>query len=354
MVRYVAITLLVFGLAGCTSLHVSAVKKNPFRDSEGTFYVHNVPFVRQNYFYCGPASLESVLKFWGNDISQEEIGKRVYFGKTKGTFNFEMDAFCREEGFFTKSYCGTAEDIAWYIQKGIPVVVLQKRGGLLSDYHYMVLIGINKAENFIIAHDGFKSNAILPMNVFAKNWKHCNNWMLVIAPPEKVDWIKEADDYNRLGILFEEKGNPVQARDNYHKAIALKGSRTVYYFNLANAYLKEREFACAIAYYKKAIELSPEFADCYNNLAYALAEGELSYEEARVYALKALELGPDKKCWYMDTLGMVHLKTGNFTEATRNFEDAIKQGGFIQKEDADTVYKHLIESYVMAGLNDRS
>lgn len=342
-------TFLIFNLIGCTSLSVSALKKDSPED-RNTFYIKGVPFVKQNYFHCGPASLTSVLGYWGKDKNQREIARDIYLSKAKGTFNFEMADFAQKNGFFTKDYAGTIEDIKFYIRKNIPVLALQKKRVLFSDYHYVVIIGINETDNYLVVNDGYRENVKIGFKDFSKNWQNANNWMLILAPPERVDFIREPSEFNRLGIIFEEKGNLELARENYLKAISLDGSCALFYFNLANAYLKAYEFSNAIENYKRAIALSPDFADCYNNLAYALTEGGFSLEEARLAAKRAIELNPEGEFYYKDTLGLIDLKEGKFEEAMRNFEESIGSSGEETKE-LNSVYKHLIESYIMLGLN---
>jgi len=336
-------------LTGCASLNVSTLKDYPPQDND-TFYIKGLPFVRQSYFYCGPASLEAVLRYWGEDINQQGIAQAIYLGKAKGTFNFEMVDFCQRKRFFTKDFSGTIEDMKFYIRKNIPVIALHKKRVLFSDYHYVVIIGINEKNGYLVINDGYRENVKISFDHFSKNWKEANNWMLVIVPPERVDFIKEPNEYNRLGILLEEKGNLYSAKKHYLKAIGLNNSQALIYFNLANVYLKEKKFDKAIENYEKAIKLSPDFADCYNNLAYALAEGGFSLKEAEEMIKKAIEINPEGKFWYGDTLGLINLKQGRFNEAIINFEESIRSSSG-ETKNLNMVYKHLIESYIMLGLN---
>ncbi len=365
-IRCFFFTSLILNLIGCASLNVSAIRKNSFQDDKDTAYIENVPFVRQGFFYCGPASLEAVLKYWERPISQKEIADSIYLKKAKGTFNFEMADFALRKGFFTKDYVGSIEDIGFYLKRDVPVIALQKKRALFSDYHYIVVTGINEKNSFIVANDGINKDAVISFKDFLKRWRNAGNWMLVVASPERVDWVKEPDEYNRLGIIFEQNGNLDLAKNSYLKAISFNPKRidlpspfkegsnntpAIFYFNLANVYLREKEFTRAIENYKKAAELLPDFADCYNNMAYAIAEEGFSLDEAGKLVKKAIELNPDGKFWYMDTLGMINLKQGHFDEAASNFEYSINNSDSCEAKDLDSIYKHLIEAYIMAGIN---
>ncbi len=379
--KYFFFTFLILNLIGCASLNVSAIRKNSFQDDKDTVYIENVPFVRQSFFYCGPASLEAVLKYWKRPISQREIADSVYIKKAKGAFNFEMADFALKKGFFTKDYAGSIEDIKFYLKRSVPVIVLQEKGALFSDYHYVIVTGINEKGGFIVINDGINKGAVVSFEDFLKRWRNAGNWMLVVVPPERVDWAKEPGEYNKLGIIFEQNGNLDSAKNSYLKAISFSPERTdhptpledgsspegtgrphtfkegsnnasaIFYFNLANVYGREKDFTRAIENYKKALELSPDFADCCNNMAYAMAQESFSIDEAGKLVKKAIELNPDGKFWYMDTLGMINLKQGNFDEAMSNFEYSINNSDNSEAKDLTVIYRHLIEAYIMAGIN---
>ncbi len=349
--KCVILTLLVLTLTGCVGLNTTALKRTPFKDDSNTVYVENVPFVKQRFFYCGPASLESVLGYWGKDISQKKIADSIYFSKSKGTFNFEMVDFATREGFFTEDYSGSLKDLNFYLSKQIPVVILFKKGFLFSDYHYQVVVGINEKNGYLIVNDGVRKEKLIHIKRFSNGWKKAKNWMLVVVPPDKVDWLNDPSDYNRLGILCEENNNLELAKKSFLRAIVLDSKNSLLYFNLANTYLAEEDFSKAIENYRRALEYSPDFADCYNNLAYALAMDGRLLDEAKSFAKKAIELEPSREFWYMDTLGLVNLKAGKFEEAIRNFKRCIENSENSDSKDLDAVYRHLAEAYKSAGID---
>jgi tetratricopeptide (TPR) repeat protein len=64
------------------------------------------------------------------------------------------------------------------------------------------------------------------------------------------------------------------------------------FYNLGEAYIKNKELDNAIRSYQAAIKINPNFAEAYNNLSVAYwANGEL--QKAIQSALRALEIKPN-------------------------------------------------------------
>jgi Flp pilus assembly protein TadD len=83
--------------------------------------------------------------------------------------------------------------------------------------------------------------------------------------------------------------------------------------NLGQRYQKEGEFEKAIAEFKKALALRPNFAAALNNLG--ICYGQLQrYPEAERSFLDALEVNP-KDFFAMNNLAVIYLRTGRFDRA---------------------------------------
>lgn len=113
--------------------------------------------------------------------------------------------------------------------------------------------------------------------------------------------------------------------------------------NLAMAYdllgMKKR---CRAAY-ERVIALDPHNTLAMNNLAYLLAEEGIRLRQALRLASNAVMLEPDNGV-YLDTLGWVHYKLGNYELARQLLEKAIATG-----VDEPEVYRHLAEAYRKLG-----
>jgi ABC-type bacteriocin/lantibiotic exporter with double-glycine peptidase domain len=141
--------------------------------------IDGVPFVKQETLYCGPASLSSVMAFYGAEADQQEIGKIVYSDAIKSSLITDLENFARQRGFETKLNRGGAEDLKNLIDQKKPVIVLVDLGiWVVSRPHYLVVFGYN-SEGFI-AHDGYKAAELFNYEKFDAAWEKMGRSYLLI------------------------------------------------------------------------------------------------------------------------------------------------------------------------------
>jgi tetratricopeptide (TPR) repeat protein len=95
--------------------------------------------------------------------------------------------------------------------------------------------------------------------------------------------------------------------------------------------------------YERLIELDPHNALAMNNIAYLFADEGIMLHRALRLATNAVMLDPDNSV-YLDTLGWVHFKLGNYELARQLLEKALAIG-----LDEPEVYRHLGEAYRKLG-----
>lgn len=95
--------------------------------------------------------------------------------------------------------------------------------------------------------------------------------------------------------------------------------------------------------YERVIALDPHNTLAMNNLAYLLAEEGIRLRQALRLATNAVLLEPENGV-YLDTLGWVHFKLGNYELARQFLEKALATG-----IDEAEVYRHLAEAYRKLG-----
>ena len=177
--RCVASAIIFFLLlAGCSQQHTV---KESISNSEGARVIENVPFVKQKDEFCGPAAMESVMRFYGQDISQEEIAEHVYTPKLGGALISDMENFAREMGYTTETKNGDIDALISVIDQGIPVIVIVDLGRwVLSVPHYYVVYGYDKSKGVFILHTGFKGAQVVSFSELDKEWEKMNKLMLVV------------------------------------------------------------------------------------------------------------------------------------------------------------------------------
>ena len=80
-----------------------------------------------------------------------------------------------------------------------------------------------------------------------------------------------ADAYCNLGILEWQDGNTTKAIDYFTQSLKHDPRHYESHYNLANLYAEVSNYALAKIHYQIAIEIEPEFANCYFNLGLTLA-----------------------------------------------------------------------------------
>ncbi len=167
--------LATFG--GCAGRDFSVIK--PGIEQRG-HYIVNVPFYTQDEDSCGPAALASVVSFWGQPVSLEEIKKKVYLSELRGTLPMDMERYLREAGFRTVSSSGTLEELKARVRENIPIICLLDLGfSVYRRPHYVTVIGFDDVNKVLITHDGVNANAVVGYEQFMKEWGRAGNWMVV-------------------------------------------------------------------------------------------------------------------------------------------------------------------------------
>ena len=113
-----------------------------------------------------------------------------------------------------------------------------------------------------------------------------------------------------------------------------------FYYQLAATHERNHDLVEAEKYFRKCLELSPDFAEGLNYLGYMWAENGVHLAEARVMIEKAVKLKP-KNPAFLDSLGWVLYKLNQPTEALA----LVLQSVELSKEPDATLLDHLGDIY---------
>ena len=116
-----------------------------------------------------------------------------------------------------------------------------------------------------------------PSPVFARPWKS--------SPTTRTS-------HNNLGLALASRGQVDEAIAHYRQALDIKPDYAEAHINLGNALADRGQFDEAIAHYRQALEIKPDNVDAHYNLGLALA-GRGQVDEAITCFRKALEIKPD-------------------------------------------------------------
>lgn len=172
--------LKIFPLAFFLLLLSCAVSKS-FDDHAVSNIVQNIPFYQQKAYQCGPASLASVLNFWGITVSPADIENEIYSETARGTLNLDMVWYPERKGLSTRQYKGSIDDIQRNVDMGYPLIVMVDNGFWVYERnHFMVILGYN--EEGVIVNSGNGYPELLVFKHFLSSWRKTNFWTLLIIP----------------------------------------------------------------------------------------------------------------------------------------------------------------------------
>lgn len=153
-----------------------------FTAKQDAVVIDGVPFVRQKDKFCGPAAMASVLEYYGQEISQDEIAEQVYTPKLKGALISDMENFAREQGYSVEASNGNFDTLKAAIDKGSPVILLVDRGTWkVSIPHYYVVYGYAEGGQTFLLHSGDEGGREMSFDELDAEWERMNRLMLVVT-----------------------------------------------------------------------------------------------------------------------------------------------------------------------------
>jgi len=140
--------LLILGIVFI--IFLSRYKKSAKQDI--TEILLNVPYEKaEGKDWCLPASGAMILRYYGENITQAEIARRIM---VEGTSNiFKMVGYARELGYESKFCYIKVEEIEEYLRQCIPLIIVQKYSMSITKSHCRVIIGFNSVKSEFTLHD---------------------------------------------------------------------------------------------------------------------------------------------------------------------------------------------------------
>ncbi len=177
--------IILFFLAGCPGARNIDFKKEIKTDPERGHYISGVPFFRQEEAMCGPASLASVLNYYGVETTPEEIAEAYFSDEAGGVFPMDLELFARDKGLNTKSYSGDLENLRAEIDMDHPLIIFQNLAfEPVPLRHFAVVVGYynDGDREWVILYSGETIDLLMPAGKFLETWKRTEYWTLLVLP----------------------------------------------------------------------------------------------------------------------------------------------------------------------------
>lgn len=124
-----------------------------------------------------------------------------------------------------------------------------------------------------------------------------------------------SEEHANLGRIYETKGEPELAREQYRAALSRDPKHLPSLLLLGDLSYRTQAFGEAESAYAKALDLDRGNSDVRNNLAWVYLRTNKKLRRARDLITEALTLSPEHRPYYLDTLGVVLIALGEAPEA---------------------------------------
>ncbi len=255
--------------------------------------LEEVPFYPQQKYQCGPAALATVINYYQQSTSPEQLLPMVYIPQLKGSLQAEMLAAVRQYKLLPIEQDGQLSSILKEVAAGHPVLVLQNLGyGFYPFWHYAVIVGYDLPNQQLILRSGEIKRLVRPFRVFERTWERSKYWSVVVVPPEVMPQSATQDRFTQAAVALEPKLSADKNEKMYLNGFRRWPENYILLMGQANAAFAQKDYAQAETLYLEAIKLDKQRAEGWNNLAYAqLFQGK--YEAAMVSINQAVQLDPD-------------------------------------------------------------
>lgn len=211
-------------------------------------------FVSQTFNNCGPASLSMVMRYFGKDVSQDELREQMRpFNNPAGGVD-DKSVFANEFVTYAEKYGlqamarpnGTPELIKLLIANDIPVVVRTWLHPGEDIGHFRIVRGYDDARQVFIQDDSYQgANLTYSYDEFNSMWQPFNYGYIVVYSPEKAAVVEAI-----LGKNMDENTAYQQSIARAEKEIDANPAYAN--FNLSTAYYHVGDYKKAVEYYEKA------------------------------------------------------------------------------------------------------
>ncbi|MFW6081246.1 MAG: PA2778 family cysteine peptidase [Desulfosalsimonas sp.] len=290
--RLIAV-LVFFSVTGCAASNCYRPPAGPQQEAgagRGVIHIKDVPVFEQEKDRCGPAAMASMLVFSGVDTRPGDIEEMVYDTESRGSLQISLVAAARRHNRVAYELNGV-DDLLAGLSAGQPVLVLLNKGlSWLPAYHYSVVTGFDPQKRVFILAGGRACEEELPETLFRRMWSRADNWGLMVLEPDDIPPVATPDRWIDALYALERMDAHKAALKGYNAALEKWPGDPVAIMGKANTLYAAGRLKDAANVLEKAVEIHPESAPLFNNLAQVMLElgnNEAAFEAAT----RAVEIG---------------------------------------------------------------
>jgi len=151
----------------------------------------DVPFIKQEKDGCGAATIAMVMQYWlkqqgrtaDSAADAAAIQRELFSAKDHGIRAADMERYFQQHKFQTFAFAGKWDDFQHHLEKGRPLIVALKPSNLESSLHYVVVVGVDPAQDVVLLNDAAQRKLLKEeRSTFTKQWSAVKNWTLLAVP----------------------------------------------------------------------------------------------------------------------------------------------------------------------------
>jgi ABC-type bacteriocin/lantibiotic exporter with double-glycine peptidase domain len=147
-----------------------------------------VPFFPDNADQCGPATLASLLSYWGIPSDPRTLKEEIYLRRLRGTLPIDLLLSAQARGLQAEGAGGTLDRVKTELAADRPVVALLNLGWTVYPRgHYVVVTGYDEQRQGVYLHSGMARDVFVPYEAFLNKWEKSGRWMLQMRPAKHHD-----------------------------------------------------------------------------------------------------------------------------------------------------------------------
>ena len=220
----------------------------------------DVPFVAQRRDTCGAASLAMVLRYWGDDVSHDDVARMLLAPELHGIAGSRLADFARGRGMEAIAYRGDMANLRDFVGRGRPLIVAWDMGR--GRYHDVVVVGFDEERGAVIVHDpAAGASRSVARTVFEKRWQAAGYWTLLVARGKAAAAPPAPPTYEELvarAVAAGRGGDHRGAEETLQRAIATAPSRPEARVELAGLRFLEKKYEDAAAGFAAALIYQPD------------------------------------------------------------------------------------------------
>ena len=242
--------------------------------------VADVPLIKQQDFYCGPASLAMVMQWSGIEVTQAEIAAQAFSPGAKGTYLADMTGSARRRGQLAVNI-STISELLGEIAAGHPVIIFQNLGfDWATRWHYAVVVGYDLENDQIFLHSGQFDRMTMPFVLFQRTWQRGENWALVVLTPDHLPASADQWEILRAAAALERTGRTVAAEKVYANGSSRWPRNWLWPYGLGNSRYRRGDLEGAKIAFERAVAIDSSIPEIQHNLAHVIVDLAISAEHS--------------------------------------------------------------------------